>query len=239
MQKSIDIARMIDRHPEKKIDDKLRESNLHNIFSPIFSLSHPLSTKNKIVAFIIFAYDNTSTWLDIKKDRIQNKIKILSSLDADYTSQLFDEIIKNENETVNNVITEYLIDQTDWRWHSIMTSFELHANLMRFINQPIQTTKSIDKANKDGSIDTLNQDYNIDIITKVNQQKPQLLEDAIQARKTGEKLLEEIKRDFVQMDNAVQQDFGFSITDEKKIDTMLWRDFIRHKVLPLKNKKPA
>lgn len=227
--KALDIAKNISKKPEADYTDDLHDINLHKTFAPILALKHKGKTCNIIIAYIIFCYSKDSTWLDIRKDRIENKLFVLASLDTDAKSIPFKDIISNQHDIVNDVISEYLIQETDWRWPTIATQLDYHANMLRFINQKTATEKSIDKVDKEGNINSLSQEYDIDTIMKVNKQKGELLQQALTARREADKLLTEIKKDYVALDNAVQQDFGFEITDEKKMNVLSWRDFIRNK----------
>lgn len=230
MQKSITLALRISKELDKNWQPELEAINLHKIFSPVYSLDFSFENMNVLIAFIILAFDNDSQWLNLKQDRYENKVKILKSLTDDVTK--FDAILTNENSEINDVIADYLKEQANWKFQTILTLLDYHSNMIRFANQKTEQEKSVDKLSKEGTKQTLSQDYDIDVITKVNKQKGELLEQAIAARKEADKLLSELKKEFVQLDHAVQGDFGFEITDEKKIDPMSWREFIRHKVIP-------
>lgn len=237
MQKSVQIAGKVAKDLEKNWLPELEVNNLHSIFSPIFSLNVSIITGNIIVAFIILAYDNDSSWLNLKQDRKDNKRKILKSLTEDWDSDFFETMLNNENSEINDVIGSYLENQSTWKFRTIMTLLDYHSNMMRFVNQKTEAEKKIDKMNKDGNKVELSQDYDIDVITKVNKQKGELLEQAIQAREKADRLISELNKEFVQLNHAVQQDFGFELTEEKKISPESWRDFIRYKVIPERQRK--
>ncbi len=227
MQKAIQVCKTISKQSDKDCFDLLEDVNLHIIFQPINNLQIPVSEKNIIICYVIYAYDNDSSWLNLKQDRYDNKIKILKSLTDKYNSDFFIEIIENGNETINEVIGEYLIEQTTWKWRQIMISIDFHSNTLRFVSQRTETEKSIDKMGKDGEVKTLTTEFDIDTIAKVNKQKGELLDQALKARKDADSLLSEIKKEFVHLDNVVQADFGFEVTDEKRIDILSWRSFIK------------
>lgn len=232
MQKALEISKkIIASHSEDNALVILEEINLHITFREIYRLNVTLSKANLIVAFIIMAYDPDSGWIDIRKDRYENKCTILKSLNCDISDPIFQSILQNENEKVNNVILTYLIDLTDWRWHTIYTLLDYHSNIIRFVNQKTATEKSTDVLNKEMEKQTLVEEYDVDVIAKVSKQKGELLEQAIQKRKKADELLSEIKKDFVSSDVAVQADFGFSYTDtaKKKVDIMSWRSYIKDK----------
>jgi hypothetical protein len=229
MQKSIDKIRSLSKEMYKNWLPDLEEINLHKIFEPIYRLNFNISNINSIIGFIVLAYDNDSSWLNLKQDRYDNKIKILRSLTEDYRLDQFEEIAKNENDSVNEVIGEYLIEQTTWKWQQIMTALDFHSNTLRFVRQKMETEKKTDKMNKEGVVKELTEDYDIDLLAKFSKQKGELLKQALDARRDADSLLSEIRKEFVQMDNAVQTDFNFSPTDEKRINPESWRDFIRER----------
>src|SRR5258708_2614144 len=104
MQKAIDKIRSLSKEMDKNWLPDLEEINLHKIFEPIYRLNFNISNINAIIGFIVLAYDNDSSWLNLKQDRYDNKIKILRSLTEDYRQPQFEEIAKNENDTVNELI---------------------------------------------------------------------------------------------------------------------------------------
>jgi len=229
MQKSIDLIRKVSKELDKNWLPELEEINLHKIFDPIYRLNFNISNINAIIGFIVLAYDNDSSLLNLKQDRYDNKIKILRSLTEDYQQPQFEEIAKNENDTVNEVIGEYLIEQTTWKWRQIMVSLDFHSNTLRFVSQKMETEKRVDKLNKEGEKKTLVEEYDLDLLAKISKQKGELLEQALRARRDADLLLSEIRKEFVQLDNAVQSDFDFSPTEEKRINPESWRDFIRER----------
>lgn len=203
-------------------------ANLHKIFSPIFlrdGLS--ITQMNQLVCFVILAYDNESDWLNLKQDRYENKARIMRGLDVEEDDKIFD-VIRNEDDEVNSVISEYVIEQVDWRWQTVFSLLDYHSKMIRFANEKTDTQKTTTE-NKGGEKVTTTEDYDPTVITKINKEKGELLVKAMNARQEADKLLVEMRKEYVNLDNAVQQDFNFSITDEKKIDIMSWSGFIRKK----------
>lgn len=229
MQKSIDIARKISKDLEKNWLPELEEINFHKIFQPVFKLNLNISDANSIVVFIIYAYDPDSQWLDLKKDRYENKQRILLNLDCVISKEVFKEILINSNDCINEVIASYLEELTNWRWTTVFTLLEYHSKMIRFANQETESEKQWDKMNKEGEVVTLSKDYDADVISKINKMKGDLLTQAIESREKADKLLEEIKKEFVQTDTATQGDFNFTFTDtaKKKSDVYSWREFIK------------
>lgn len=233
MTKAIDIARKISKDLEKNWLSELEEINLYNTFSVIYRENLTISNANAIVSFIIYAYDPDSPWMDLRKDRYENKSKILSSLGLDEKSDLFKSIVHGSNEKINDAILYYLEDLTNWRWPTIYSLMDYHSRMIRFANQKTEEEKKFDVEKKDGEKETLTEDYAIDKIAKVNQQKGELLQKAIESRKKADELLDEIRKEFVNTDHSTQTDFGFAFTDtaKKKVDILSWREFIKNRNL--------
>ncbi len=245
MQKAIDLSKRIIKNISKDYQEELEAINIHKIFSPIFSIElkegkvkRAISTEkaNTIVAYIVMAYDNDSQWINIKQDRKENKTKILSSITDDYKNEFFQSIILNEHLDVNDVIAAYLENQTTWKWRHILAQLDYYISTMRFVSEKTETEKQIDKLTKEGDIQTLTLDYDIDKIANVNKLKGQLLEQAQKAREDADRLLSEIKKEFMVLDQVVQADFEFEVTEQKKLNTERWRDYIRNKVIPEREK---
>jgi flagellar biosynthesis/type III secretory pathway chaperone len=236
MQKAVVLAKKISEDPSKSWTEEMEDLNLWTLFKPIYKGHQEFEIPNAIVAFIIFAYDNDSGWLNLHQDRLQNKMRIWKGIKIKMLPQL-ERVAKNDDDSVNEVIVEYLIEQTTWEWNHIMTLLDYHSNMIRFVRQKTETEKSTDKLTKDDQKITMTEEYDIEKIGNTNKTKGDLLKKAIEARQQADELLRKIKKDFVQMDNAVQQDFGFSPTDEKKVDIMSWRHFLQYTVLPEKERR--
>ena len=203
--------------------------DLIKIFQPVYNGPERLLDKNKIVCYIIHAYNPDSLWLDLKKDRIQNKIKILSNLDADHKSDLYAGIINNNNNLVNISVFNFLEELKDWRWRSIFDLLEYAARMSRFASMETEEEKKYEKTGKDGAVTKYTEEVDIAIITKVNKEKGILIQQSIDARKSANELMEQLRKEFVATDNGTQQDFGFAFTETaKKKDILSWRHFIKN-----------
>jgi hypothetical protein len=238
MQKTLQLIQKISSELDRNWLPEMREINIHKIFDPVYKLPElrdmSISKMNAVTCFIVFAYDNDSSWLNLKQDRYENKSRIFKSLDVDVSKIIFDEIMMNESESINTVIGEYLIEQTNWKWRAVTTLLDYSAKMMRFANQHTETERQTTETNEEGKVSKIAEAYDIDKITKVNKEKGQLLTQAIDAREKADKLLTEIRKEYVNMEHAVQSDFNFSVTDEKKIDPMSWSHWIEQR-----NKKRA
>ncbi len=216
MIKAISLAKKISQSLEVNHLEDLHEQNLHKIFEPIFKLNYSIEVCNTIVCYVIYAYDNNSNWININSDRLDDKCKILYGLNANPTDEIYNDIISQKVIEIQDVIVDYLITITNWKWRTILSCFDFHAINIKIATEPTTSTDELDKA-------------------KINKAKGELLKEAIRQREVGENLLREIKTDYVKTDRATQQDFGFETTEEKNIDIMSWRNFIRE----LNEKKAA
>jgi hypothetical protein len=229
MNKAIEAARVLTKTPESNHLDYLKECNLFNCFEDIYKLNINVSTANLMSAYLIYAYDPDSLKLDIRKDRWENKVEILLSLGVDTNIEIVQQILSNESEEFNNCVLHFLEKLTNWRWPTIYSLLDYHSNMIRFANQKTEEEKSFDKMNKEGEVKTLSQSYDIDTIAKVNIQKSDIFKRAIEARENADKLLEDIRKEFMPTDTVTQQDFGFTFTEtsKKKVNVLSWREFIK------------
>lgn len=237
MNKAIELATIISKSPDNNYTDTLKEYNLYSTFQDIYSLNLNLEQLNLLVAFIIFAYDPDSLRLDIRKDRFDNKVDIMLSLNIDTNEEIIQPILTNENETFNHCVLNYLEKLTNWRWPTIYSLLDYHSSMIRFANQKTESEKRFDKITKDGEVKEVVQDYDIESISKVNIQKSEIFNRAIKARRDADELLEDIRKEFMIVDTVVQQDLGFTFSEtaKKKVDILSWRTFIRD----IKEKKLA
>lgn len=229
MIKSIDIAKKIVKNPKENYINDLDDLNLLKIFQPLYDLLYPTQDENRLIAFIIFAYDPDSQKLDLRKDRYENKVSIMSNIGIDTNKDFIEEILSNSNDKFNSIVLSYLEELTDWRWVQIYSYLDYHSNMIRFANKKTEEERNYDKMNKEGEVKSLTEEYDIETIAKINKNKGDLLNQAMDARNKADHLLEEIRKTFVNTDHAVQQDFGFVFTDtaKKKVDIMSWRAWIK------------
>jgi len=231
MNKAIEAAKKLSKEPDVNHLSYLDDINLKKTFEGIYKLNFSIVDSNLLVAFIIYAFDPDSQKLDLRKERKENKISIAINIGLDIKKDVINEILENANEKFNDVVALFLSELKDWRFQTIFTLLDYHSNMMRFANQQTEAERSFDKMNKEGEVKTLTVEYELDVIGKINKQKGELLDLAINARKKADDLLAEIKKDFVNTDHAVQQDFGFNYTDsaKSKSDIYSWRDWIKNR----------
>jgi DNA segregation ATPase FtsK/SpoIIIE-like protein len=229
MNKAIEATKHLVKNVTVNNSEYLDDLNLKTVFEGIYNLGFPTIDENRLIAFIIFAFDPDSQKLDIRKDRYENKCSIMSNIGIDIHNELMKDILSNSNENFNHVVLFYLQELTDWRWVQIMSYLDYHSNMIRFANQKTEEERKYDKMNKEGVIKELTEEYDIETIAKINKNKGELLNLAMDARNKADHLLEEIRKSFVVTDHAVQQDFGFMFTEtaKKPVDIMSWRLYIK------------
>jgi hypothetical protein len=233
MQKSSDITSLA----QKMIKDlevnylpDLELVNLHTIFRPVYKHNLTILNQNAIVAFVIFAYSEESPWLNPRTDRLVNKQQILSGVGVDPSNRIYKEIIEYQNDTIQQVILNYLLFCTDSRWREIISLLEYHDKMFLFCNQRTadkqQTGTSVDK---DGNVEADFEYIDQLEVSKINKEKGELMIKAIEARQKAETLLKQLESDYQKTDNATQSDFGFQFSDVRKYDPLRWEDRIRRR----------
>jgi hypothetical protein len=228
MQKAIEIAKKIKQDLTANYSEMLEEYGLHDIFSPVYSSQNSNANKNKIVCYIIHAYNPESNWLDLRKDRMDNKVSILSFLDADPKSELFKRILENKDSNTNESVFMFLEELKDWRWRSVFDLLEYAARMSRFASMETEDEKKYEKVDKTGNKHTVTEEVAIETIVKVNNQKGDLITKSLDARRKAMQLIEEISKEFVATEDAVQKDFDFSFTETTKSkDILSWRKYIK------------
>lgn len=236
MQKAVDLIKSITKDLSKDYSDKLSEYNMPVSFNNIYANIPDIKNANTVMCFIVYAYSPESLWLDLKKDRLENKIKILDNLGADISSNLFQDVLNGRDNIAGMATFDFLEGLKSWKWRAIFDLLDYSSKMFRFATQETESEKSYEKMNKEGEVKSISSEYDIDTIAKVNKEKGVLLDYAITKRKQADNLLEEIRKEFVTTDNATQGDFGFSFTDtSQKRDILSWRTFVTE----LNNKKKA
>lgn len=229
MKKAVDLAKKIYKDPEANWMSHLEELNLHKVFRPVYHHNFTIEIQNKIVAFVIMAYDNDSPWIDPRKDRYQNKLSILDGIDVDIKSPAFAQILNYENDSVQESILSYLTTQTDHRWYEIMSLLEYANKTLLFCNR---RTPSKFKTGESQNKETKEMEYDYEFldpreVAEVNKQKGDLLKKAMEARNTADTMLKTLESDFQKTDHATQGDFGFQFSDPKKFDITSWESRLR------------
>ena len=229
--KSLNVAKEIRNDLTNNWSEQLFEYDLANSFAPIYGMKDiGISDKNTIICYVIYAYNPDSLWLDIKKDRIENKTHILENLGANTKDELYGGIITNKNETVNISIFNYLEHIKDWRWRAVFDLLEYASKMSRFAAMETEDERRFQKTAKDGQVVDYTEEVDIKTIVSVNINKGTLLQQSIDARVKATSIIEQIQKDFVQTDHATSQDFEFSFSETaKKKNPLSWREFIKER----------
>lgn len=209
MQKAIEVAKKIKHAIHDNHWDLLEDVNLHKIFQPLRYLSQPNEVINKIICYVIYAYDNDSNWINLNAERLSDKQRILTGIDANIKESPFYDILKNSQSETKDCIYEYLKFIVNWKWAHILACYELHSAAIQDSNQPIPTeiTDEVEKS-------------------KIRKAKGEALKEGLRQMEVAVELLKEIKSDYVKSNEATKNDFGFEMTDEKKLDITSWKEFI-------------
>lgn len=226
MQKAIDLIKKISKDLSKDFKEELWEYHMPETFTNIYSLTHN-ENANIIICFIVYAYHPDSLWLELHKDRVENKTNILKSLGADMNDPLFEEVINNKHEIINMAIFDFLESLKSWKWRAIFDLLDYSSRMSRFASQETELERTFDKMSKEGEVKTLTQEYDLDVISKINKEKGLLLDQSIAKRKQADLILEEIRKEYMNSDIATQKDFDFTYTETaKKKNILSWKEFI-------------
>jgi hypothetical protein len=228
MQKALEIAKRIKNDLSADWLSLLDDYNFNSEFGAIYSMQLDIEDKNRIICYIIYAYDPDSLWLDFNKDRLANKMKILESLAADTRLPIYQEVVYGSNDRVGMCIFNFLENLKTWEWRTVFELLDMASKIQRFATDETEDERSYQKMNKEGELKTITSEIDITTLVKAYQGKSDLLDQAIEKRKKADVILADIKKNFLSTDIATQSDFGFTFTDTaKKRDILSWSFFIR------------
>lgn len=161
-------------------------------------------TANKLLAFIVLAYNYQSEMIELSKDRLEVKRRIMIRV-AGLTfteSKILADAAAGLNQVVNKIAAWHVEEQKDWRWGDIITKIELHSRVMADISHQLD----------------------------VDSDSAKNLEAATKLRKDAAIMWEEIRREFLPLDNALAAEGKQKITDNIKVsDFTSWEGYIRQK----------
>lgn len=123
--------------------------NIEKDVQPLYD-AYPKQTANVITAYIILAYFQTSPWVRNHKDRLENKLEILTTLTKIKTelSEPYLSLVQNTNVVANVVIDWALRFQQDWRIITIESYRGYHAHMLRMcvnLTEDVQRNINIGK----------------------------------------------------------------------------------------------
>lgn len=226
----VDLAKRMIKDLEGKYLPELEDLNLHTIFRPIYSHNLTILNLNAIVAFVILAYSEESPWINPRKDRFTNKEEILAGIGVDPKNKIYQEILRYENDHIQQVILNYLLFRVDHRFQEIVSLLEYADKTLLFCNQktvdkePRGTTRTEEK----GEV-TLYEYLDQSEVSKISKEKGDLLFKALDARERAEKMLKQLESDFQKTDSATQGDYGFLFSDPKKFRIESWEHRVKRR----------
>ena len=231
MEKAIRVSKQIIKELDKDWMQELEDNNLHSTFGAIYSIPNiDIEDKNRIICFIIYAYSPESLWLDLKRDRLDNKKRILDSLGANTSLEIYTGILNNSHDIVGMCTFNFLSELKDWRWSMIFSLLDYSSRQQRFASEDTDAEKTWEELNKEGKKETLKEEIDISQILKINKDKGALLQLSIEKRMQADEMIEQIRKDYVATDVATQSDFRFKFTDtSKQRDILSWRKFIKER----------
>jgi hypothetical protein len=163
---------------------------------------------NKMTVLISYLYDKNSHFLNTKLERKEAKIGLLKKLgfelDDDFL-QLIESTGSKEDGTdgklkiLNDAIEEYLDAQKDWKFKQVMIYYDYHSTTIRFSKNTIKDPKQLLDMGK-------------------------ALEEGENRRRSGDALLQEIEKDFAQLNGALIKEGRKKITVSHT-----WEQFINNK----------
>ena len=175
----------------------LRTHNLHLIFAPLFH-EHKDNKGIAVVksAFLIMAYTNKSTWIDLDKDWYMNKKEILSTIIHDseipIDNDLYDSIVGNNDKVLCNVMNWYIHNQKDNLFNAIIAYSENISLGQKLATDNSDTKNSADVTRITENLNKLkiNQDNLDELKQKVKKKYSPL--DEIMAREGKQVLSEDL-----------------------------------------------
>jgi hypothetical protein len=217
MSKALDLIWKLKATMTEDWQDELERKNLLEDFKPLYKIEGwSRRMANTVVAFIVLAYDNDSGWVEIRKDRYENKYKIMQRLGGDIADDAIIRVVEGENDVVEQVVNWYLYDYLpDWRWGSILAGMQYHSEMMKFANQKTKD-KEVGGFEKESG-KALYTDIPTKDIAKANVDKGALIEQALKRRKEADELYEQIRKEFMTVDKISEKEGRRKVTDIKDI----------------------
>ena len=227
---AVELGKKIIKDLEKNWLPEIELANLHTIFRPVYKHNLTILNQNAIVAFVILAYSEESPWLNPRKDRAVNKKEILEGIGVNSENRIYKEIIHYENDSIQQVILNYLLFNTDARWIEIVSLLEYANKMILFCNQRTsEKEKTGSSVDKEGEVTESFEYLDQSEIAKINKEKGELLLKSIEARNKAEGLLKILENEFQKTDHATNGDFGFSFSDVKNFSILSWEHRVKRR----------
>lgn len=221
------MSKILDLIINLKIDftrnwqDALDGAGIWDDVKALYQKKWPTEFCNRVLAFVVLAYDNDSGWIESHKDRWGNKERIATKLGLNIKEERVKDIIENSSEVVLDLVAWYIDTQTDWRWDAVLSHYEHASEMMRFAKQKTDDRIFVDE--EEGGKKVF-REVDIETLSKGNTAKGKNLMDAIEHRKQGDALLKEMQADFVQLDTVLAKEDRRKTTDKSSIEN--WEGYI-------------
>lgn len=221
MKRHIEIAKHISSNIDVDSKEYLLELNYLRIFEKIFSINE-IETKdvNTLICAIIYSYSNSSKWIDLNHDGYTINKAILEGLKADNKKDIFQRFLLGDKEEILDSIGAFLDTmKSDWKFITVRKMIDFHSKTMM---QSEPDLSNVDEEKK----------------PKVRENISRTMKEAVLQRDLASKIIAELETAYVTTNHRVQQDFGVEfVKEDDNIDIMSFRDFIKHTVIPLREKK--
>lgn len=192
----------------------------------VYKQGWTIEEANRVLAFVILAYDNESGWIELHKNRLDNKRKIWNKLGG-VEDKFGNAIIESASLAAKDLRVWLMRHTRDWRWDTIMTCFDYHAEMMEFGGfKTMDQLETIKYTESEGGMQEVKEYHSVSVdkLSKGNLDKGSNIEKGIAMRQKGETLLEEIKKEFQQVDSVLEKEGKRKIT--AATDIMSWEKFI-------------
>jgi hypothetical protein len=206
----LDKILTLKRHPEDNWSEELDKVNIWHMVQPLYKEIEDRRTANIILAFIVLAYDASSDYLQITKDRLMDKRSIMMRLAGEscFDKEIFlQAVLGDDGGPIDSTIEWYIDQQKDWRWQTIVTGIEFHSRAQA-LSKGADSLKDMHSA---GS--TLNV--------------------AEERREKADRYLDNIRTEFADLDTALEKEDRVKVSERLSNDPTVWEMFIKrrnHKV---------
>lgn len=181
--------------------DDLDRMGLWDNFYNLYALADDNKKGNILVGFVALAYNYRSDMIEISKDRLETKRRIMIKLGG--LTAMDDKLLHDSayglNDTVNRVAGWYANDQKDWRWPDIISKIELHSRANALSAASLFPDSEVAK----------------------------LLKEATLARKEAQEMWNDLRREYLPLDNALAAEGLVKLTDRMTVDFANWESYIR------------
>lgn len=153
---------------------------------------------NVILTFVVLAYHKDSGWINLHKDRQDNKEQIMQDIGGigALLEEELEQACAGSCDTTMCVVRWLMDYQKDWRWLTIETCFAFHSRIMHAA----------------GGED--------------DRKRGQAITEAIDKRREGEKLLKEVQQEFLSVDTILEAE-GLPKLTEENSGPGSWEDYLR------------